>query len=311
MAVPTIATVDPTSGLTTGGNVVQITGTGFRLPPSPPATGPVGGVAQQTVSVMFEGTRAVWAEAASSTLLLTRVPRWDGAWDILPAALDVRVANLDDAGAEIAGENVTAGDAYTIGRPGLAAESFLQSVSGEVLKIFKRHLLENSFITTSRDFDNNPADLERAIAEAPVIYLMGPTTPVNRLFSANQVDAQEQVGDPLRYERQKPSVTTDVNFDIRVFAQGERHIIGLHQELMHLFDDVPYLTIGDYRYDFRMPFARFPVSVNVPNHSDLYSVRAGCSVIGVHIDRVSGTIVERGWTLEDNDGEPVVEIQSM
>lgn len=310
MAVPTISTLDPAGGSTRGRNIVEIVGTNFRIAPAPPADGYVGGDAQQTVKVWFEGQAAEWSEAASDTLLLTRVPEWGGGYDALPQTLDVRVANLDDAGAEIAGENVTAADAYTIARPGLAVESRLQRACGEVILLFRRHLLENTHGTMSRDFDDDPADLERKIATLPVIYLIGPNTPLNRLSSFNIDGGIVDPSDPLRFVRYAIPTVVDLSWEVRIYAKSLRHLLSLNQAYLNFFRDITEFVFDGDGYDFRIPFNRYPTIVNVPNQSDLYSIRSAFYVGGLHIYDDDRTMIERGWRVEYNNGEPVVEVQS-
>ena len=54
MAVPTITTIAPSTGTPAGGQAVEITGTNFRLPSAPPATGPVAAL-PSPVEVLFDG----------------------------------------------------------------------------------------------------------------------------------------------------------------------------------------------------------------------------------------------------------------
>jgi len=308
MAVPTISSISPNSGRTSGRNIVKIVGTNFRVAPAPPPTGYLGGEAQQTVSVKFEGVRSEWAEAASSTLALARVPAWAGAYTNIPLTLDVRLANLDNAGAEIVGENVTKVDAYTILRPSLVEESTIQKVCREVIAVFRRHLLENTHITMSRDFDDDPASLQRVLAEVPVVYLVGPATPPNRLRHLHQIEPVETV--PTEFIRNEAPVAVDLNFQIRAFAQGMDHMLSLQQELILLFRDAPYLNVaGQIPLEFRMPFSGYPTTITIPGLSDLYSIYAQMTIFGVQLDSASGTIIERGWEIFYNDGEPILDIQ--
>lgn len=310
MGIPTITSISPTTGLTKGGNVVQIVGTNFRIPPPPPADGYLGGDAQRTVRVLFEGVAAD-AQAASDTLIIATVPEWAGAFNIMPLSLDVSVANLDDAGVEIPGEVVVSSDLYTISRPSIAKKSVLKSVTAVLVDIFRRHLLENSHVTMSRDFDEDPSTIERVMADLPVVYLVGPNTPVDRLRSVNQLSPEALPGDSTYYFRKEVPITTTLVFDIRIYSQGMQHTTALQTELMMLFRDVPYLPYGDERYWLMMPFNRYPAISNVPNQSDLYSVRAGCEIRGVHLDSYSDTIIDIGRQIIDNDGEPIVETQAI
>lgn len=311
MAIPTITGISPVSGSTKGGNVVQIQGTNFRLPPPPPAGGYLGGPAQVTVSVKFEGVECPWAEAASDSLILCRVPQWEGPDNPIPVALDVRVANLDDLGAEIPTENTTSPGAYTISRGTIATKCFLMRVCEEVILKFRRHLLENTHMTMSRDFDSDPVDLARKLAELPVVYLIGPNTPLNRFHSINQEPCQEHPTELNEYLRKAPPVTTDLDWSVRIFANNMHHLLGLQQAFLLLFRDVVEVVIDGGSYQMMMPFGQYPTITTVPNQSDIFSLRGAFVIKGVHIDEESGTIIERGYDIIANDGEPILDIQAL
>jgi hypothetical protein len=314
MAVPTITAIDPMSGLASGRNVVEITGTNFRLPPSPPALGYVGGEEQITVSVQFQGIPVAFCAAASDTLIVAHAPAWSGPYTTMPLALDVRVANLDDAGAEIVGENATLAGGYTIRRPSLAATSFLQKHVDAVIKYFRRLILENTHVTTSRDFVSDPAANKRARARAPVIYLAGPRLPRNTVETVMYMPEEDHVTDPNGWVRRAEPIVTDIEFDLFLITVGqsaERQILALQQALMTTLRDVPELTVdADHRYHIWMPFDSYPIDTSSANMSDLHIVQAVCTIKGVHLDHEAAIIVERGWSLYDNDGMPLLDMQA-
>jgi hypothetical protein len=320
MAVPTITSVTPSEGLTRGRNIVAIAGTNFRLPPAPPADGPVGGDQQKTVDVKFAGVASEWAYAATAELIYARVPEWRGDYNLtFPIDLDVRVANLDDDGNEIAGENVTLADGYAVNQPGYAEESYFQQVVREILRLFRRHVFKNTHITVARDYDDDPSDLKRMLANTPVVHLVGPTTPLNRFYSINREDVEEDPSDPDAYFRLAPPVTVDIEFDIRGYAKTSRQLYAIQQAVLMMFRDITFVRVdidpndpaqGYKEYEFHLPFESYPRSVTIPNFSDLVSFFASCVIRGVHIDDEAGTIIERGWRITANDGEPVVDLQS-
>jgi hypothetical protein len=309
MPIPTITSITPNTGRTSGGNVVRIIGANFRLPPVPPATGYLGGAAQQTVAVKFEGVRAPWAEAASATLALARVPEWAGDYVAIPMPLDVRLANLADDGSEIPTEFVLKLDAYTISRPSLVEEGVLQKVIRVLISVFRRHLLENTSVVTSRDFDDDPTSLQRALAELPVVHLIGPSTQRNNLRQIHRVEEAVYAGD--EYQRSDAPMAVDVSFQLRAYTQGIQHMLALQQALVMLFRDVSYLSAAGQTLEFRMPFTGYPTSVTVPNMSDIYSIFAQILINGVQLDYESASIVERGWKITANDGMPILDTQKI
>jgi len=319
MAIPTITSITPSSGSTRGQNVVRIEGTGYRLPDPPPATGPVLADQQKTVSVQFEGIESEWAYSAHDGLILARVPEWEGPYDVLPAQLDVRVANLDNSGVEIPGENVTAADAYGIDRPSLVVESYLQRTVREVIRLFRRHVLQNTHHTTQRDYSLTPAQQETLRAEGPLVQLAGPRLVLNRFHS---IEREEDESDPLGgvdgRMRRKPPVTVNIEFNVVAWANNPMHLHGLVQALLLLQRDVKLVKVprdpsnpgaGTKDYEFRMDWGAYPDITSDPSTDDLMYASTTFFVRGVHLDEDVGTIVERGWIITQNNGDPVLQVQ--
>lgn len=318
MAVPTFTSITPAAGKTQGGNVVAIAGTGFRVPVVP-ATGYLGGDAQRTVKVEFQGVEAPWAEAATTSLIYCRVPEWVGAHSGFPLDLDVRIANLDDSGVEIAGEAVTALDAYTIDRPDFTAECYMTRVVRELLRLLKRHLMSNVAITLGRDYDQDTTDWERLRASAPCLQLFGPLTPINRFYSINREDVQEDPLDSDAYYRRNVPVTVDLDFDVQVWARTPMELQAISQAFLLLFRDIVEISVlrdpsqpslGSVSYEIEIPWNGYPGHNLEPNFSDLFRFESRLLIRGVHLDDEAGTIIERGWRITANDGEPVIESES-
>ena len=318
MAIPTITNVEPNTGTTRGRSIVRIIGTNFRLPGTPPA-GYQGTEQQKTVSVKFEGVESEWAYSASDSLLLARVPEWRGSYKVsFPYALDVRVANLDDFGVEIPTENATLADAYSIDRPSLQAESYIQRTIREVIRLYRRHVLENTHHTTSRDFSGDPSSQETLRASTPLVQLVGPRLPLNRFDSMNRENPEpDPLGGAFGKMRRMTPVTCDVFFDVRVFALSDRHLSGLVQAVLMMHRDIKFVGVpndpndpnqGTKEYELDMPWNGYPEFETEPNISDLLSATMMCKVRGVHIDEDLGNIVERGWSIYSNDGEPTLEL---
>jgi hypothetical protein len=309
MAIPTITTVSPNSGRTKGGNVILIVGTGFRVP-TIPANGYVGGPAQQTVAVSFAGVRAAWAEAASGTQLYVRVPEWRGsASSNFPVLLDVRVANLSDGGTEIATENVTLSNGYSVNRPVLTGECTLQAVTRALLQSFKRHLLPNVGVTISRDYDDDPATVDRLRDSAPSIHLIGPRLALRR--GVYHVPREDSAGAPLGpWTRNKYPVTVDLAYEIRGWTVNPFHSNNLVQQLLLLFRDLPWVQVGQARYEVEVDWNAHPDMAATPGYSDLEGFTAGLLIRGVHLDDDSATLVERGWSVTSNGGNPTLDVET-
>lgn len=319
MAVPTITSVDPDSGLTTGDAIVRIVGTNFLLPTVAP-TGNLGGEQPKTVSVKFEGQESQWAYAASETLILARVPEYRGAYDITyPVALDIRVANLDTNGDEIPTENDTLADAYSVDRPSLAGEQYFQSIVRAFLQLFKRHVLLNSHVTMSRDAAEDPTSGdERLRATAPSINLVGPRATQDRDHNFDRLEDVVDPGDVDSFIRKRHPTSLVFAFDLMLYARGSGHLYALQEGCINLFRDVTHIRVpldkdlpdGEYtEYEIEMPWLFEPVTEDDPNSSDLFVARAGVVIHGVQVDSRDGTIVERGWRIFGNDGNPTLEVE--
>src|SRR5579862_273272 len=150
MAVPTVSAVAP-SPIWTGGQLVTITGSNFRLPtvPSYALDGPypdplptvavtIGGVAAATVRVKDAGTLEVMAPAHD------------------PGAADVTVQNLDDSGTAIPGETVTAAGAVTYSRPALTDTPDFTRLVRQVVLELQRQVLPEVVQSVSVDYAETP-----------------------------------------------------------------------------------------------------------------------------------------------------------
>lgn len=305
MAIPTLTAVTPSTGLTRGDNVVTLTGTNFRIPPTPPATGYQGGEAQQTIRVTFAGVASAWAHALTATQALVRVPPWAGSLSAtLPLAVDVRLDNLNDLGTEIATENVTRTNAYTYGRPGLAPERRLQGATTALVEQLRRHVLPNVHILAGRDYDDTTGTAARAPATLPALHLVGPVARLNRFDSADYAADTAATG-AVTWQRFTRPVTVDLSYQILGWAQNPWHCHNLAQQVLLLFRQHPWLAIPLDPTTPGSPTERHQVEIEWENHpdfaamapatDDLLGWRAGVLVRGVHLADEPGIVIEQGW----------------
>jgi hypothetical protein len=315
VTVPTLTAVTPAAGLTKGGSVVRLVGTGFRTPPAPLALGYVGGAAPQTVSVQFGGTACLRADALSATLIACRPAPWAGDYTLaLPLALTVRVANLDDAGVEILGEVAVLPAAYTVSRPGIAAEGSLQRAVRAILLSLRRGVLANTHLAMSRDYDGDLGTPARDVATLPAITLIGPTLTWMR---DNARTAMPPAADPwdasLGWRAAAPPPRVDVRFDVRVAATGATHAFGLLQALVLHLRDVPVLTVDDQDYAFLVPFQPNATVVPTLNGADVYEIRTAIELKAVQLTDASDMLqIEAvGRTVWANDGLAALAAQAL
>lgn len=304
MTIPAITSIVPAEGLSIGGNVILITGTGFRVPPEPPS-GYLGGAEQITVSVKFQGVAATWAAAASETEIYCRVPAFVASPSLLPLSADVRVANLDDDGNEIAGENVVEEEGYLYKRVDLPEETYLQSVVRELVLLLRRHVTPNVNPSASRSYDEDPTSVERLQANLPTIDLTGPS--LIRSDGVRQIAknaAEEDSTDADMFERRRRPIVVNLEFDVNGWCDSVRQAYSLSDAFMKAMRGFPYLTVGNAEYDLEIPWRQEPSLTTMPNYSDIKGFASQIVVKGVMLDADGDTVVERGWRITDNDGEP-------
>lgn len=150
---PSITSVTPDTGHTGGRTLVEIEGSGFRLPT--PVAVYIRTEPPPTVRVLFGDAPALAVWVVSNTLLRCLTPIHDASGAL---ATSVTVTNLDDHGAPIAGESETLAAAFSFVRPRLDAGS----VTARVLKAFitelRRQVIDNVNFAPNTDYDPDTGD---------------------------------------------------------------------------------------------------------------------------------------------------------
>lgn len=318
MAIPTLIAVTPATGLTRGGNVVELTGTNFRVPPAPPAAGYLGGEAPQTVRVSFAGVASTWAHALTTTRAVVRVPTWAGALaTAMPLPVDVRLANLTDAGAEIATENVTRTNGYTYGLPALAPERRLQAATGALVATLRRHVLPNVQVLASRDYDDTPGTVPRQIAALPAIQVVGPACRRNSFDSVEAAPTVATSTGGYTWQRFTRPVVMDLSYQILGWAANPWHAHNLATQVLLLFRQHPWLGIttdpstpgaATERHQVEVEWENHPdFGMMAPSADDLVGWRCGVLVRAVQVGDEPGMIIEQGWstTTATLDGQAI------
>lgn len=211
MAVPTITTVNPTSGPTAGGDLVRITGTDFAA----------------AIDVLFGGVPATVAslrdEAGVSIADVRTPPHADG-------SVEVTVRNLDGSGVPIPGEEATLAAAYRYLRASISDESDLTRLVRRLLQKLKREVLEATSISVSVDYDDTVIDGVNVIAMAqlPAVVLSGPRIDENRFFSTNVPHEDAVVGSAgPELLRRRPPFTVDLEFTITAASDRTVELLNL------------------------------------------------------------------------------------
>lgn len=319
MAVPTIATVLPAAGLTRGGDMIVITGTNFRTVPTVAAPALyLGGAEQQTVGVWFGGVRAPYAGTVDGTELHVTVPEWSGAYstlvteggrqrlkDALPTAVDVRVANLDDAGVEIVGETVTSASAYTYGRVSLVQTTRVESVIERLIDQLRRHVHLNTWWTKSRDFDEAPEDLEDYIQEKglPLVRLQGPDWEWDENHWKEDGTESELVAGEFTQTRRQRAIKMEFLLDVWSGADHPNELINLSVAVTDFFHLLPWiiLEVGGEDWKYPLNLLAHPAFDIGPKLDGLKNFRCSLEIEGVDVGDADLAIIERGWEVDTFD----------
>ena len=211
MAVPTFASISPSSGLRAGGELLVLLGTGFasRLRVSFD-----GAASPEIVGVTADGTQA-W----------TRSPGGAG------GAVDVLVENLDAAGDPVAGESVVEADGFSFSIPELADGSRLEDLTRSLLREVQKTVPEGASgpDSVSVDYDDDPTDGARALffSSLPGLALAGPRLEKNLFYRQAYRRYEEISGEPEQKRIRGPSLTYDALFSLTAASRSRVQVLNL------------------------------------------------------------------------------------
>jgi len=298
MAVPTITTVSQVTGTPTGGQAVEILGTNFRLPSTPPVTGGVSPTLPAPVQVFFGGVEATKVAVLTDTRLYAitpvRVLPFDSQGKTLGSeVVSIQLSNVDDDGIPIPGESATAVDAYTYKRPGIThgeSGDFLR-VTSLLLDTLRSQVLANTVLETSVDFDPDTGTPVIDISELPALVIDGPRLSFNTFFT---------------YRGTTPVPGKNAN---EVFAQRRNRVVDISYSVMGITDSSVEIInliqlielVIDRNVDLRLPLdASNPSSGYLPLEmsfvQDPEYVRTSAE-LGSDIRTFSGAILLKGYPL--------------
>lgn len=261
MAIPTIASITPTSGLTVGKQVIEITGTNFRtfsvVPTVPQAE------AVSSVRVLFGTIQAPYAEAVSSTLIRVQVPDYREDPNLAAGLIDaeisrvsfspvgITVKNVNAAGADIVGETATLAAAYTYQQPLIrlpAGDPPILQVYREFLRSLKRCIVSRVAEGTHTDFAIEGATFSQ-LSEHPSI---GVKLTVQRDAEYGHYDNEKE------YIETATDVWDEYAMKRTVMLQCQLTISAMHErEVQHMLDQLIELPL-------RMPWLKVPRDINLP-----------------------------------------------
>jgi hypothetical protein len=298
MATPTITSIQPAHGPSSGQTLLMIAGTGMRLPPAPPANGPTAGGLPQTVAIRIGGmpaTRVLVREAGGTIATCLTPPGTPGPADIL-------LQNLDGAGEPIAGEAVLLPSAFTYERPALATESSLTRLIRTLLRALKAQVIENVNLTVHTDFDASPEDGLHlaAVARLPALVLAGPELRQNRAYSMNQQPVRA-LRDAEGFAVHRVPYTVDVGFTLIGITDRTAELINLMNLCTLFLHKNKHLVMARdpndpdaghvaYEMDFA-PGGQFQVR-SQPNESNVRHFVGELVIRGFDIDEPQGIPIE-------------------
>lgn len=332
MAVPTISAISPSSGNTTGRNLVEITGTNFSTPPEDPAD--PSGDAFQSIKVMFGSLQSPAAYAITATRAIATVPTFTGD-EIGDHGASVRLAlyNLDDNGVEVPGE-LAFFDTYTYQRPRFTDVQVGEYVVGRFIKYLRRYVHPNVWATMGRsytDIENQVegwghfpwehpegSDLYNVIkqAELPLIWINGfdyEDEPLAQVMGVEEVDISS-----TEFEEYRPGRAVSISMpSILIFSRSEhaREITALAQAIITAFNDVTHLACDPHTFDVASSGYNYPLTIpkdgmpsfNLGPSNDGLKICSMAAVIEeVNLTDLSGTLTDIGWTVEDEDSPEII-----
>jgi hypothetical protein len=291
-----------------------VVGTNFRLPPPPPAVAGKLPPPVPTVRVSFGAEVSSRVRVLSANALEALAPIAS------PGIVNVTVTNLDDDGDPIAGETVTASDAFTYARPKLTDQPDLDRVNRQLLIELKRQVLDNVGIFSHVDFDDVVGgDLDVAfVGKLPALALAGPDITEDRPFYSTN-ERLEIATSPSTYEAHKAPLTVRLGYEVVTLTEFTSQLMALQTLLLQFFERNKFLRVprnpadpsaGHVAYEMAWEVGTTFRNTTRPNQSNVKSYVGNIVVRGVLIEHMasftSETLDEAGQVVDDVSVEPPV-----
>lgn len=302
MSVPTVTAIDISTGPASGGNVVALTGTGFKTP-TVLLTVPMAAFTP-TVRVQVNSRTSARVEVIDSTHLRFIVPRYLGTdtESDLFTAVSVRVDNLDASGNPIAGENVTKTSYYTYSRAiiGAAAAGIgrwsgsaqrdppLLQVLKKLIDSLKREVTKNVAMSTHIDYGDEGSATLIDSAELPSIGLrVDAPRDVEWSEEDNGHQYVEYGGSTLDFVGQR---TYRLDCDLTISAEGVREAMFLVDAVREFVDVNPYLEVeidslvypGEEN-EYPIDITQWPKCLTNANDLGIVAYSMGLSIRGIPV----------------------------
>lgn len=313
MPVPTIATVSPTSGHPTGGQLIEITGTNFQLPPAPPATGVVP-EAPPTVRVTIGGGECARVAVVSATRLLVTTPKYSlpvgsGGATASTATVNVVVENIDANGDLIPTETVTAANAFTYRRPDLSGTSLapVTQLVRHLVTLMRSEVMPEVITHQSTDYDSDVSTLVVDSAKLPTVILTGPRQVKNTLFTDGAPGTFE-LDVPTEYAVHRRRLYCDLIFDVVLITNSDMHLFNAIGLITTVVDRNPKLTLDlgapfdTMRFDLEWDEVIGVQPQSAQLNSNIRTARGVIKVVGFPYGPITGVeddaVLDVGGTVE-------------
>ncbi len=299
MAVPTLTSIAPTTGHSGGQTLIEIVGTGFALPPDPPATGPAPAPAP-SLSVKVGGRSCTSVAVVSSVLAYALTPKGDPDG----TAKDCVVQNLDASGVPIGGETDTLVEAFTFVRPDLTVEGHLAQVIRVFIEDLQRQIVENVYYSRHTDYDDEGEATNIAfVTRLPALVIGNVDYSDNREQHTDEDNTAKDVGTD-RFVELRPPTPADIKATLVGVVGGPGHdnpvsLLNLLQAVRGYFKKNPWLYVprdpdnedaGEVRYELHWSFAG---NVSVTHSNE-----------GTNVEAFGGGIMIKNVFLETMPGLP-------
>lgn len=299
MAVPTISSVSPSIGHSGGETLITIEGTGFALPPAPPATGPAGAAPPPSVTVTIGGKPAAAVAVVSSELIycLTAKGSLDSDEKLITTVQALAVQNNNASGAPISGEIAVLSAAFSYQQPVLTEEGHLAFVLRTLMREIKLQIINNVAFSTHTDFDSDTGDLLNTamVASLPALIVGNLSIPEDRIYAVNENQDIEIPGG-LFITKRKP-VVVDLEMTLVGVTDNPITNLNLMQVVRSFFTKNPYLIVnrdetdptqGSVKYDLEWSFGG-PVAVaHQADNSNVESFGGTICVKGILLESMPG-----------------------
>ena len=254
MAIPTITSITPATGPSTGMNLVEIVGTGFKLPvivaglPAPAAV--------PTVQVLFGGIASARVKVISDTLVRCEVPPYAaGAMVLEPAAVNVTLTNLLLDGTPVLPlERVTVSDGYTYARWELAYSNTSEpptmlKVLKTLIARFRREVIP-TFATSTHVEYTEAGGTYTKLAEIPGVAVASFGIPVDKEYSDEDNERYLKDNGNNTWSEFKGTITRMLVLNLLVAGGSDAGPLGdsmfVLERLLEAIEMRPYLDVeGD------------------------------------------------------------------